>query len=845
MDELLITPSTSLMLRKLIFYSLWRIGGIALNCLITSSAALAQIVPDATLGSESSVVTRSAGSVDTISGGATRGANLFHSFQKFSIFTGHTAYFNNSFSIQNIITRVTGGAVSNIDGLIKANGTANLFLINPNGFVFGSNAKINIGSSFLATTANSIKFGDGTFFSATAPQYPPLLTINIPIELEFGNNPGTIQIQGAGHSLVNPIFSPITGLNNLTGLQVQPEKTLALVGGDITLDGGILTASGGQIELGGVGNGVVSLSPTTDGWSLSYQAVQDFKNIELSHQALVNTSGAPGGSIQVQGQKISVNNGSAILIQNQGKQVSGGINVNASDSLEVNGTSLYGKIASTLLTESLNNGDGGEITVSAKKVIVQDGGQILPRTFGFGTGGNLTVNASDEVQVIGFSPAYPNLFSNISAATFGSGNAGNLTITTSNLTGINGIQIGSATFGRGFGGDVKVNATDIILSGVIPGLFTPSTINAATFKNGNAGQVIINSSRLRLENGGAVASSTTASGNAGSVTVNASDSVVIDGIGRGSITPSLVDSSAIVLAQPLQQQLRIPSVPSGNSGDVTINTQSLSISNGGLVNVQNNGSGNAGTVNIRANRIRITDNGGINATTGIGQGGNIFLNSKNLQLNNATISATAGQQNTNGNGGNITINTDILAALGNSRITANAYKGRGGNVQINAKGFFASRNSQFTASSQLGINGTVQFNISNDDIVPSKTVSETIQLAPEITSACQGGAGTTASKFVIIGTGSTPRNLATQASNNSGWHANSATFTADNNLEKPSLQNLKIQPIVEAQSVLIEPSGEVNLLTSPNQVAAVASASSDSSCFTTGSKSTPVSTFFP
>lgn len=475
---------------KLNFYYHWGICGISLSCLVSSNSALAQIIPDTTFGSESSVVTQSTGSLHTISGGATRGANLFHSFQNFSILTGHTAYFNNSLNIQNIIARVTGGAVSNIDGLIKANGTANLFLINPNGFIFGSNAQINIGSSFLATTANTIKFGDGTFFSA-APEAQPLLTISVPIGLGFGSNPGTIQIEGAGHSLVNPIFSPITGLNNSTGLQVQPGKTLALVGGDIALDGGILTAESGQIELGAVGDGFVSLSSSAYGLRLSYQGVQNFKNIQLSHQALLNASGGPGGSIQMQGQRIGVSNGSAILIQNQGEQASGGINVNASDLLKVNGTSLDGSIASTLLTETLNNGGGGDIAISAKRVIVQDAGQILPRTFGLGTGGNLTVNASDSVQVIGFSPAYPNLFSNISAATFGSGKAGNLTLSTNSFTGTNGIQVGSATFGSGSGGDVTVNATDITLSGVIPGVFTPSTINAATFKNGSAGQVII------------------------------------------------------------------------------------------------------------------------------------------------------------------------------------------------------------------------------------------------------------------------------------------------------------------------------------------------------------------
>ncbi len=205
-----------------------------------------QITPDNSLGAESSIVNS-----DVINGipsdridiGAKRGSNLFHSFKDFNVDANRPVYFSNPDGIANIITRVTGGNPSNILGKLGVLGNANLFLLNPKGIFFGRNASLDLRGSFFATTADSFIFNNNFEFSATNPQAPPLLTVNVPIGLRFRDNPGSIASQS--------IFRNAN--NNLVGLQVQPGNSLALVGGNINLsDGGRLTATGGSVELGGL-----------------------------------------------------------------------------------------------------------------------------------------------------------------------------------------------------------------------------------------------------------------------------------------------------------------------------------------------------------------------------------------------------------------------------------------------------------------------------------------------------------------------------------------------------------------------------------------------------------------
>ena len=231
----------------------------------------------------------------TITGGTTSGGNLFHSFTRFGVDPGATVSFTDP-GVQNIITRITGNTPSAIDGLLAINGgNANLFLLNPNGITFGDSARLQLGGSFFASTASGITFEEGEFSLTDSSASNSLLAVNVPIGLQVGADAGTIMVNGTGNNLfVNPNFSIVGNLTN-SNLQLN-QGTLALVGGAVTLDGAVLSAPGSRIEVGSVSNGQVGLVPLGQGFSLNYDRVSVFNDINLENAALIDVSADPAGS---------------------------------------------------------------------------------------------------------------------------------------------------------------------------------------------------------------------------------------------------------------------------------------------------------------------------------------------------------------------------------------------------------------------------------------------------------------------------------------------------------------------------------------------------------------------
>ncbi|MGK7897060.1 MAG: beta strand repeat-containing protein, partial [Xenococcus sp. (in: cyanobacteria)] len=662
----------------------------------------AQVIPDGT----TSTTVESDG---TINDGDRAGNNLFHSFQEFAVPNGGQAFFNNALDIVNIFSRVTGGNLSNIDGLLGANGTANLFLINPAGIIFGENARLSLGGSFFASTADSIVFSDGEF-SAVDLDNPPLLTINAPLGLGIRDNPATI---------VNRSFVQ-NNAGEFVGLEVAPRNNLTLVGGNIDFEGGEATASGGNIFLGGL-SAAGTVTFNEDG-TLSFPENVSPADINLSDLADVDVRGTDSGSITINARDLTLEGGDfggsqirAGILDNSGFEgaQAGNININATGTVNLSEASSIKNEVSSGAT-----GNSGDILINASSFSITDeASSISSTTFGQGNAGNINLQVQDEVNLVG-----GDIFSQVGDT--GTGDGGSITVNATNISLLDGSEITASTFGQGNAGAVNITATDTITfdgqdsEGFNSGAFSTVETDAV----GDAGGIDIRTANLTLTNGGKVIASTSGQGNAGIVNINASDNILVDGEDPSDDTTaggifSNVSSGAV-----------------GNAGGVEITTANLTLTNGGVVNASTFGQGNAGTLTINASGTISADgqdlegfNIGIFSdvnSNALGNAGGVEITTTNLTLTNGAI--VSARTNGQGDAGTVAINAlDTISVDGEdsegsnsvirSNVSSNA-TGDAGGVTINT-GSLALTNGGAVSASTFGQGNAGTVNITATDTV--------------------------------------------------------------------------------------------------------------------------------
>ncbi|GAX40409.1 filamentous hemagglutinin outer membrane protein [Tolypothrix sp. NIES-4075] len=652
-----------------------------------------QVVPDATLPINSAVSVN--GNNFIINGGTQAGGNLFHSFSEFSVPTNGLAFFNNAQTIQNIISRVTGSSVSNIDGILAANGTANLFFLNPNGIVFGPNARLNLGGSFVASTASSLNFADGTKFSATTPENAPLLTVSVPLGLQFGTNAGSIQNQSGT-------------------LLVQPGNTLALVGGNVSLDRGLIGTLNGQVELGGLtAPGIVGLN--ADNLRLSFPEKVQRADVSLTNDARVAVFGG-GGNIAVNARNLNISGASQIVAAiQQGLEALGStaanIEINATDTVTLDGTS------STASPGGIANfvqgvGTAGNIFINTGSLNIIGNAVISSTTIGQGDGGSVTIRALDAVSLSGSS-----ILSAVDSE--GIGNGGDINIQARSLSLSDGARIGFVTNGQGDAGSVTIRALDAVsLSGRNSSIFSAvgasgvgnggdiniqarslslsddAQVATSTLGTGNAGNIQINTlDNISINNGSLIRADTFSNGNAGNIAIQSGGAVSFDGIGSFGVTSGVFTLVGTGLEFP----------GTGKGGDININARSLSLTNGAQLNASTFGQGDAGSIFVQArDSVAVVGVSPVNGdasrlTTAvnpgaIGNAGNLTIETGQLTVDKGAIVST--NTEANGNAGNLTINTGKLVVRDGGQISSNtAGKGDAGNLLVRASEFVQAENS--------------------------------------------------------------------------------------------------------------------------------------------------------
>ncbi|MDM8566822.1 filamentous hemagglutinin N-terminal domain-containing protein [Candidatus Halobeggiatoa sp. HSG11] len=789
---------------------------ITIPILVTTLSTNAEVITDGTLGQQQNLPGPNFQITPDL--GQQHGENLFHSFQDFNLNSSESATFSGPNNIQNILSRVTGGNPSNIDGLIRSTiPNANFYFLNPYGIMFGPNARLDVQGSFHASTADYLRLGENGRFDARYPNNS-ILTV-APVEA-FGflnNTVAPISVEGYGE------IASVNEENEQFGLTVPENQTLSLIGGDIKIRNGSfvkeisydddgteeieairqdsLHAPGGRINLVAIDStGEIILK---DGF-LDISSFSKLANILITEQSLLKVSGEGSGNLFIRGQDITFQDsqivamssgdidngvidihsngsirfqdGTRIYTATLGKGQGSILSLQAGENVELSGENIEGshtRISQWTASKDEGAGDAGTLSIKAKNLSI-DGSDVTTWTSGKGNAGDIIVQVEEKLYIGGDNPS-SNEGSRLYSSPFSSstgGNSGSILIEAKDISIMDGSYISGTAFGPGNGANITVHATGTVRlagvndSGYASGFFANTN---PLRKSGakNAGDIIVEAGELIIEKGAMISSSTIArkglqSGQGGNITINVAGAINLSGVNLYGENEEGLGSGIFVYSRSVGGQ-------AGDAGNMLIESNSLSITEGAgissgtdssaqggniIVNINDSinisgdssniklgvapsptssqsefqkqfpeprlsisgiyanssesltEAGNAGNLTIQARKINLTADGTINTSTQNASGGSIMVKASDLlYLNKGKI--TTSVSGGEKAGGNINIENPTFVVLNQGQIKAQADKGHGGNISIKSEQFITTSNSLISASSNLGLDGEV------------------------------------------------------------------------------------------------------------------------------------------
>ena len=668
---------------------------------INTGSVLAQVTQTIGPGSLGTQVNQD-GNVYEITHGTPAGSNLFHSFGDFSLTAAETARFQTTTgalddTIGNILGRVTGVNPSSIFGTIDSATyypNANLFLMNPNGIIFGSNAVLNVGGSVNFTTADYLRLSDGVRFEALPGTQDALLsTASVDAYGFLGSNPAAIAVQGSQLTVANGTSLSLIGGNPDTSNPASVPDGVTVTGGKLSSPNGeinlAVTASPGELLVTGLQSvpningesftsyGSIHLTPgsTIDVNGTNAVSIRGGQFVLSVNDAVLTTAESVGAS-----DTVALSAGSAIVTATSGTESGANIQISAGN-VQIDGASVR--------STSTGDGPGGDVSITGQTIGLVNGGQVASVAYGTGAGGAITINGTESVTISGFDSTFtlagiPNqdgfVTSGVFTTTSSSGAGGSATIDASMVSLDGGGSLVSAATGSGRGGDLSVTGDNVALTngGLIRSL---------------SGEI----DPITLEARG--------SGQGGDISVTATESIHLTGGNLDIFTTSGVFSDT---------------VGSGKSGDLSVIAPNVAIENSAFLVTFSQGTGAAGRITVEASNLLSVS--GIDEIFGVG----------------AAISSSASGPSSGGGSGAIDIYArTLLVEDGGSIGTTTSTSTAAGDITVTGENFTILRGAITTGSSQSGSTGTITLNASE-----TITISEPFDPGfPVVVANIQEGSG--------------------------------------------------------------------------------------------------------